>query len=137
VRLIAGTDDPALVHDLLVVALPATIAAVAAILAAFIASAARRDAGRARKSAADAKEYANTGNGMTLGETAHDTNQTVELLAAMLHTNTKETILLQERMNSQEALLAEHVAEASGVHARIADYLDRQESIEEKEGTDG
>lgn len=136
------TEHAELARDVLVTSIPAAIAAVAAILAAIIATGARRDAGRARDTAADAKAYADTGNAKTLGETAHDTNQTVEIVAALVHTNTKELIqlgdrverheqLLQDHINDAAAVLAEHVAEASAVHARMTDFLDRREEQEE------
>lgn len=65
-----------------------------------------------------------TGNGKTIGETAHDTNQTVELLAAMMHTNTKETIALSNKLDAHIDDSVEYRKEAREVHDKLFEMLD-------------
>lgn len=53
-----------------------------------------------------------TGNGRTIGSTVHDTAQTVELVEAMMHTNTREIIMVANKLDA-------HIVESKEVHAKL------------------
>jgi hypothetical protein len=102
-------------HDLIVYVIPAIIASFAAIAAAVLSS-------KNKTRMEELKSQADTGNGRSIGETVHDTDQTVELLAAMMHTNTKEVIELSNKLDG-------HIQESTKVHERILrDIEGRKES---------
>lgn len=141
--MLAETVEHSLRDDLVLVALPAVIAACAAVTAAWIAHRNRRTL--------------DTGNAKDLGTTVHDMAQTQEVQAALTHTNTRELLDVAEHLvtlnrkldhvietqaeakshrETMERELHEHVTESLGTHAELrADFeaLMRQHQHGEEE----
>lgn len=84
---------------------PATIGAAAAVYAA--------------KIARDNRRKLDTGNDRDIGTTIHDIAQTVEVLSAQVHTNTKETLDALEASKKVTERLDDWIAESTHVHAEL------------------
>lgn len=72
-----------------------------------------------------------TGNGRTIGETVHETAGLVELVAAMMHTNTEEVLALANKLDEHITDSVDYLQEAREVHDKLFTAL---ADLQEKEG---
>lgn len=101
---------------------------------------AARSSRRSAKASEKVVEEVDTGNGKKLGAAIHEIHQTVEVLSAQVHTNTKETLELSEKVDTHledfEMLnekLDGHIEESTKVHERLLGELDLEDR---REGAD-
>jgi hypothetical protein len=99
--------------NLLLVSIPAAIAAVASIYIA--------------KLTRDVRSNQDTGNQRRLGETVHDIAQTVEILAAQIHTNTRETLETRQHALDTREQVEDWIRASTLVHEELLRRLPPQE----------
>lgn len=105
------------VFDLLIVAVPASIAAGAAMYGARLAQGARNQAARSADKAAVLKDTLDTGNEKDIGATVHDIAQTVESIEEQSHNNATRI----ERVRDELRLWK---SESRSVHDKLQSQID-------------